>query len=763
MKGDVDALKRACPMPDLMLKMGLGEFAASNVCSPFRVDKKPSWGIFEHCGHWFFKDQATGDTGDEITLLARWKGWDEKRDFCAILELYAEIAGVELHRESGGQHQPKSVPQNENSFWWSVCVSAFTPARAEELGNWRGYSPEFCAWLRTENLAGLHKGNWALPVHGDSGAVIGCHYRVDRGSGEKNSWFYYPKGSRVRPLVLGDLKRAEVGFIFESQWDAFAVMDKLGWHKPKSIPQTCIVITRGSGNGKLVRGLFTPEKTVYLFKQNDQTKDGKNAADDWFAAVCGFAGCKILQVVTPEAHKDVNDWTRAGATEADIVTAIVDARPVEPAPSHIQVMEQSQGSESHSRLSNWPEPLGEAAFHGVAGEFVKRSAPHTEADNAAILFQLLVGIGNLFGRVAFFEVEANRHFTNMNAVLVGNTSKSRKGVSWGRVHSLLREIDSSWKEPASGMSTGEGLIWAVRDQIVQKVPIKEKGKILGYQDEMTDEGIADKRLLVVEEEFARPLKCANRDHNTLSDVFRQAYDMGNLRTLTKANSAVASGAHISIIGHITKQELIRYLTDTECANGFANRILWVCVRRSKELPEGGNAHLVDFSDIVAQLKKAVTFAQQCRELRRDTEARELWRSIYHELSSAKPGLFGAVISRAEAYVTRLSLVYAILDCANFICCEHIQAALAAWRYCEDSARYIFGESLGNSDADAVLLALQQAGAKGLTRTEISDGVFNGHTGKAEIDRALCVLVEAGLAESRPEGTEGRTAERWFGK
>ncbi|MBI2925551.1 MAG: DUF3987 domain-containing protein [Verrucomicrobia bacterium] len=429
----------------------------------------------------------------------------------------------------------------------------------------------------------------------------------------------------------------------------------------------------------------------------------------------------------------------------------------------IEVTGQSADSELTRRAVSWPQPLEAAALYGVAGELVERLDPHTEADPAAILFQLLVAFGNVIGRTAYFTVEAHKHFCNMNAVLVGNTSKARKGVSWGRVRTSLAGIDPAWKRPASGMSTGEGLIWAVRDPIEQQEPIKEKGKVTGYQTVVVDEGVADKWLLSVEEEFSRVLKCANREHCTLSAVFRQAFDTGNLRILTKNNPAESTEAHISVIGHITRQELTRHLTDAERANGFANRILWVCVRRSKELPEGGNAHLVDFSDIEAQLKRAVALAQTCGELRRDTEAREFWRSIYHDLSAAKPGLFGAVTSRAEAYVVRLSLVYAVLDCADFIRREHLEAALAAWRYCEDSARYIFGESLGDPDADAILAALRAAGAAGLTRTEINEDVFNRHRTKAEIDRALNMLAESVLAEGGADPTEGRTAEKWFAK
>ena len=106
MKTAVDALKRSCPMPVLLHRMGLGEFAKSSCCSPFREDKNPSWGIFKRDGKCFFKDQATGDSGDEITLLARWKGLDEKRDFPTILNLYGELAGVGLDQDNGA---PKGV------------------------------------------------------------------------------------------------------------------------------------------------------------------------------------------------------------------------------------------------------------------------------------------------------------------------------------------------------------------------------------------------------------------------------------------------------------------------------------------------------------------------------------------------------------------------------------------------------------------------------------------------------------------------------
>ncbi|MBM4438481.1 MAG: hypothetical protein FJ029_14920, partial [Actinobacteria bacterium] len=61
----------------------------------------------------------------------------------------------------------------------------------------------------------------------------------------------------------------------------------------------------------------------------------------------------------------------------------------------------------------WPEPLAEAAFHGPVGDAVRAIAPHTEADPAALLVQMLVAVGNVMGRHAYVQVEADLHFPNL--------------------------------------------------------------------------------------------------------------------------------------------------------------------------------------------------------------------------------------------------------------------------------------------------------------------------------------------------------------
>ena len=204
--------------------------------------------------------------------------------------------------------------------------------------------------------------------------------------------------------------------------------------------------------------------------------------------------------------------------------------------------------------AGWPSPPAPAACHGVFGAIIEKLAPNTEADPVAILAQLLVACGSAIGPGPHFQVEATSHHTSEFLLLVGDTAKSRKGSSLDHVTRLMSAADPGFQRRVStGLSSGEGVVWAVRDP----------------QD--GDPGTADKRLLVLEPEFASVLKAASREISTLSPTLRSAWDARPLQLLTKTAPVRATGAHISLIGHITVQELRRHATSIEIANGFLNR------------------------------------------------------------------------------------------------------------------------------------------------------------------------------------------------
>jgi hypothetical protein len=404
-------------------------------------------------------------------------------------------------------------------------------------------------------------------------------------------------------------------------------------------------------------------------------------------------------------------------------------------------------------IDRWPR-IKDQAFTGIAGDIVKLIAPHTEADPVAILAQLLIGFGNLVDRGAHFVVGRTWHYLNLFGALVGFTAVGRKGSSLDIVRWILGWLDEDWADQRiqGGLVSGEGLIHAVRD--ADPNAPRKKGA-------PPDPGVADKRLLVVETELSRALKAMNRDSNTLSDVLRQAWDgMRVLRTLGKNNPVKATCAHISLIAHATQADIRRHLSEVDSANGFANRFTWLAVRRSRELPEGGDLGSINFTPIQERLIAIARQARGVGRMTRDADAREIWRGVYGALSGGRPGLLGAVLSRAEAQVMRLACVYALLDGSATVQAMHLLAALALWDYAEASARFIFGNALGDPDAEKLLAALR-AKPEGLTRTEITRDVFDKHKTAKQIAALLSELLTYGLIHRRRDAsTGGRPAERW---
>ena len=413
-------------------------------------------------------------------------------------------------------------------------------------------------------------------------------------------------------------------------------------------------------------------------------------------------------------------------------------------------------SNGHDRDAAWPL-LEPAAYHGLAGEVVARILPDTESDPAALLLQYLVSFGNAVGRGPYYQIEHDRHFANLFTVLVGQTSKSRKGTSAGRIRALFNIADPEWvrERIIGGMSSGEGVISAVRDPIY--------GMRKGVE-ELVDAGVSDKRLLLDEREFFQALAVLKREGSILSRVIRDAWDcVERLATLTKHSPTRATRPFISIIGHITADELRQALDHTSMANGYANRFLFACVKRSKLLPHGGALAEEISGKLGARTLEALTAARGVERLTMTDAANQHWRDTYAMLSEGLPGLLGAITDRAEAQTVRLALVYALLDQAPQIDVVHIDAALALWRYCVASARFVFGDIVGDPNADSILRALRNAGANGLSRTDLSN-LFGRNLAANKIDAALITLLSVGKVRRgsiKKAAGAGRPRETWF--
>jgi hypothetical protein len=230
--------------------------------------------------------------------------------------------------------------------------------------------------------------------------------------------------------------------------------------------------------------------------------------------------------------------------------------------------------------------------------------------------------------------------------------------------------------------------------------------------------------------------------------------------MVKHSPLRATDPHVAVAGHITLDELIRHLTETEMANGLANRFLWFLVKRSKSLPFGGEWHAANVAPITRKLAGILEFANRPFRMEWGPDAKELWSNAYELLTEDRPGLFGAVTARAEAQTLRLAMIYALADHSDKIRRAHVESALAVWEYAEASALHIFGDATGDPDADKVLDALKRA-RDGLTRTEVSE-LFGRNKSRRDLDRIRQALIKAGKlnVSLNYEANSKKPVERW---
>ncbi len=382
-----------------------------------------------------------------------------------------------------------------------------------------------------------------------------------------------------------------------------------------------------------------------------------------------------------------------------------------------------------------------AKFYGIAGEVALLASEESEADPMAVYVSFLAAMAAMLGRHKYIQVGESRHYARLFTVLVGASSRARKGTSFKPVIKVIRKAEDTYKQRNTnplftdylviadgGLSSAEGLIFKVRDESEET---DKRGNPL-------HSAIDDKRLLVVEEELANVLKISQREGNTLSPLLRKCWDGGTLAPMTKNNRLTATDPHINALGHITQFELKHLMSDSDLHNGLSNRFLWVCVRRTKKLAFPKPMDSDKVFNIAIRLSGALKKSELEALVELTPDARQFWGLQYHIVSADKPGLLGSITSRSEAYVLRLSLLFCLLDGLDAIEVKHMQAAIDLIEFCNESVEFIFStpaDSDEGTDADKLLNALAD---KPLTQTEVSK-LFNGHKNRRDLSTMLTDL------------------------
>lgn len=524
-----------------------------------------------------------------------------------------------------------------------------------------------------------------------------------------------------------------------------------------------------SGGCQAVRKAdFTPlrGRNVIIWPDNDRA--GQSAAQTLAEMLCGVgAAVRVLPLPsslpekwdladTPPEGFDPQRYLR-GASISELHAPVQESLQLSELPKNHPGETDYSAAEDHGPdfIRSWPV-LHPDALPGFVGEFVTLATRDSEADPAAVLVTFLVRFGTeVYGFVPdkgpFIRIGESVHPPRLYTVIAGASAKARKGTSAKPVLRIFK--DNPYKgrgavppAPHTGgpLSSGEGLAWRLR----------ERDEVQGEDDDKADQ-LQDKRLFILDEEFAAAMASFKREGNTLSMAVRSMWDSGDYEPLTKNAQISVRGAHVGIVTHITIPEVRNKLDSMQISNGFANRFLWICARRTKEVPCPEAMPQAEFQVLYNELWRRIRLAQGRGELRFTPESRDYWASIYSDLSRDIPGAGGDIVARGEAQCVRLALIYALLDGPlgreDAIDVPHLKAALALWQYARDSALYIFG-NMEEEETSRKIYAVLRESPKSTTELY---ALFNRHIQNSRLQACLQELVGRGLVEKRAIRTAGR--------
>lgn len=391
-----------------------------------------------------------------------------------------------------------------------------------------------------------------------------------------------------------------------------------------------------------------------------------------------------------------------------------------------------------------PEP---ACLYGLVGDVAQAGSNNTEANPFAIAAAMLAYLGAAVGRGPYMPIDDDWNHARLFMVHVGRSSRGRKGTAKKliyRINNAVKTLDEYLVPQVhqGGLSTREGLALMIHD---------------GYKDGKNEvPAIEDKRLLVVESEFANILHQSKRDGNTLSAALRDAWDGTSIRPAVKTCRVWATDPHIGIIGDVTPSELRELMHKRELTNGFANRFIFFWAEGDKVLPFPQYTPKDVVETLADRVAQVLRFAGADRHVDKDvmrmefsTEAASLYARLYRgELRDRSAGEhITGLLDRRAPVLLRLAMLFALTDQTNVIEVAHVNAALAWVRYWVDSAKFIFQSSVDEAGAAAttemahrIITYLTAHGQA--TRTELSKGCFGGHVSKAALDKALDELITA---------------------
>lgn len=389
-----------------------------------------------------------------------------------------------------------------------------------------------------------------------------------------------------------------------------------------------------------------------------------------------------------------------------------------------------------------PDP---ACLYGLVGKVAREGSDGAETNPIAVAGNFITYLSCAIGRAPYLAVGNTNHHARLFFLHVGRSGRGRKGDAI----SLVARIDDAVRARSAqlapqihrgGLSTREGLAALIHD---------------GYQVGQREvPAIADKRLWVVETEFANVLQQSRRGGNTLSAALRDCWDGVDLKPATKTNRVHASKPHVCLSGAISPVELLALVQRQDLMNGFLNRFLMVWGERTQieAFPRRTSQSRVEA--LATEVLDVLDFSRPLAEVGRETAlmtmsdvARKHYAALYQGELNQELGseLVDSLLERRAPMLLRLAMVFALTERKWLIEEGHIEAAMAWLRYATDSVGFILA---GGTDAPlrpqvewaAERISAFLAVRGSASRRDLVVDCFGRHQPAAIVDAAIAHLM-----------------------
>lgn len=461
---------------------------------------------------------------------------------------------------------------------------------------------------------------------------------------------------------------------------------------------------------QLERAGANSDRSAGIYAATCALKERGYAAEHalWLATESGMAFCtKADEVGDTQMRRDVlriwrkHEAARVASAAADFASS--------PAPLPSDDAEDDDVDLAALELPRLPD----AALYGVLGELVGAATAHSEATRPGVAAAALVHFAARYGRALGIDIGDDLRSLPLYAVVVGPTGVGRKGTSSRFAAQLFEDVDrllaAGWGDdtlaPRSPsvpplksltiVSSGQGLIERVRDD----------GTAIHRTLEREIPGVEDKRLLLDLSEFGYVFASTAQESSTLSMVLRDAYDGKDLDNPTRTNPLHATAPHFCILARITAAEFRKWTVDnkrsTEATNGLLNRFVVLFSVRdrvvSEPRPVPYDLRLRLANKLAANVHAAFHMhwsdhrSRRSVVLRLTDEARELWRTEYQAITTARydSPTVAALMGRREANTLVIAALLAAMNGESAIGVEPLRAALAWGAYVASTVRRVF--------------------------------------------------------------------------